>query len=83
MQYITTSPAGQGYTESNDYDSATGVLIGVGSDTTQLPNLAKVLYNNNALVDTIDYKTSGSGFLILLRYMVRLLSEHLYIICMV
>ncbi len=67
VQYVTTStsPAGQGYTESNDYDSATGVLIGVGNDTTQSPNLAKVLYNNNALVDTIDYKTntSGSGFL--------------------
>ena len=38
--------------------STTGLLVGLGNTSSQVANLASVLYNENALVSTINFATN-------------------------
>ncbi|HLQ28858.1 MAG TPA: hypothetical protein VK140_06425, partial [Ktedonobacteraceae bacterium] len=53
----TTTPAGQGYTFTNVYDS-TGALSGLSNNTSSTPDLATLVYNARAQLDTINFQTS-------------------------
>src|SRR5579883_3193513 len=55
----SSNPSGLGYSFTNFYDSATGVLVGLGS-TTSSANLATLSYNLNALPGTISFQSSAS-----------------------
>jgi RHS repeat-associated protein len=55
----SSNPSGLGYSFTNFYDSATGVLVGLGS-TTSSANLATLSYNLNALPSTISFQSSAS-----------------------
>jgi YD repeat-containing protein len=47
-----------GYTMTQVYDSTTGLLVGLGNTSSQVANLASVLYNENALVSSINFATN-------------------------
>src|SRR5258708_30218983 len=53
----TTTPAGQGYTFTNVYDS-TGALSGLSHNTNSTPHLATPRYNTRAPPDTIPLQTN-------------------------
>ncbi len=58
----STSPAGQGYTTTNVYDSTTGALVGLSNTGTATANVALLTFTPRAQINTItDYTTSGTG----------------------
>src|SRR5258708_14033119 len=63
----TTTPAGQGYTFTNVYDS-TGALSGLSNTTSSTPHLATLAYNAPAQLDTINFQTSTGGALAAQRF---------------
>jgi len=58
MASTSTIPSGQGYTFTQVYDSTTGVLTGLSNKTGSTANLATLIYNAHALVDTINFQTT-------------------------
>src|SRR5260370_1216690 len=63
-QTTTTStiPSGQGYTTTIAYDS-TGAPSGLSNNTSSTPDLATLVYNARAQLDTIHFLTSTSSAL--------------------
>ncbi len=47
-----------GYTMTQVYDQTSGMLVGLGNTRSQNANLASVLYNENALVSSINFATN-------------------------
>ncbi len=60
----STSPSGQGYTTTQVYDSTTGVLTGLSNNGTASANLATLLYNARAQLDTLAFQTSSGSALL-------------------
>ncbi len=56
----STSPAGQGYTTTNVYDSTTGALIGLSNTGSANANVATLTFTPRALINTITYLTTAS-----------------------
>jgi len=54
----STSPSGQGYTTTQVYDSTTGVATGLSNNGTASANLATLVYNARAQLDTLNFQTS-------------------------
>jgi hypothetical protein len=54
----STTPSGQGYTTTQVYDTTTGVPTGVSNNGSATANLATVVYNARAQLDTINFQTS-------------------------
>ena len=59
----STNPVGQGYTTTQVYDSTTGVLTGLSNNGTASANLATLLYNARAQLDTIAFQTTTGSAL--------------------
>ena len=58
----STTPAGQGYTTTNVYDSTSGALIGLSNTGSANANVALLTFTPRAQINTItDYTTSGTG----------------------
>ena len=53
-----------GYTMTQVYDQTTGMLVGLGNTNSQNANLASVLYNENALVSTINFVTNTGNAMV-------------------
>ncbi len=58
----STIPSGQGFTTTMAYDS-TGAPSGLSNNTSSTPNLATLVYNARAQLDTINFQTSTGGAL--------------------
>src|SRR6266571_4191401 len=54
----STIPSGQGYTFTQVYDSTTGVLTGLSNNSSSTANLATLIYNARAQLDTINFQTT-------------------------
>lgn len=61
-QLTSTNPTGQGYTATQVYDS-TGALYGLSNTGNATANLATVVYNARAQLDTIAFQTRSSSAL--------------------
>ncbi len=55
----STNPAGQGYTTTQVYDSATGVQTGLSDNGTATADLATLSFNARAQLDTVSFQTSS------------------------
>ncbi|HVB20329.1 MAG TPA: RHS repeat-associated core domain-containing protein, partial [Ktedonobacteraceae bacterium] len=53
-----------GYTMTQVYDQTNGMLVGLGTTNSQTANLASVLYNENALVSTINFVTNTGNAMV-------------------
>jgi hypothetical protein len=58
----STIPTGQGFTTTMAYDS-TGAPSGLSNNTSSTPDLATLVYNARAQLDTINFQTSTGGAL--------------------
>src|SRR5258708_29413702 len=58
----STIPSGQGYTTTMAYDS-TGAPYGLSNNSSSTPNLATLVYNARAQLDTINMQTSTGSAL--------------------
>ena len=58
----STNPTGQGFTTTLAYDS-TGALSELSNNTSKTPDLATLVYNARAQLDTINFQTSSGGAL--------------------
>ncbi len=58
----STIPSGQGFTTTLAYDS-TGAPSGLSNNGTTTPDLATLVYNARAQLDTINFQTSSGGAL--------------------
>jgi RHS repeat-associated protein len=58
----STIPSGQGFTTTVAYDN-TGALYGLSNNSTSTPNLATLVYNARAQLDTINFQTSTGSAL--------------------
>ncbi len=56
----STSPAGQGYTTTNVYDSTSGALIGLSNTSSANANVATLTFTPRALINTVTYLTTAS-----------------------
>ncbi len=56
----STSPAGQGYTTTNVYDSTTGALIGLSNTGSANANVATLTFTPRAQINTVTYLTTAS-----------------------
>ncbi len=59
----SSTPSGQGTTTTQVYDSTTGVLTGLSNNGTASADLATLVYNARAQLDTISFQTSSGGAL--------------------
>ncbi len=59
----STTPSGQGYTTTQVYDTTIGSLYGVSNNGTTTPNLATLVYNARAQLDTINFQTTTGSAL--------------------
>ncbi len=60
----STTPAGQGYSTSQLYDPTTGILTGLSNQALATSaNLATLVYNARAQVDTINFQTTTGSAL--------------------
>ena len=59
----STTPAGQGFTTTQVYDSATGVSTGLSNNGTATANLATLSYTSSAQLGSLNFLSSTGGAL--------------------